>query len=144
VSISTLDRPPVVSQPFPDVVDRMIHGTISGPLSVECIVDGVGNVQSNLLETSNEFFLQLSLPGVDEDALRIQCEGRLVTVTGRFRIPTFDEAAAVWQSIVGGEFCEVFRLPWPVDCTVTTAHFDRGILTVSLAKAASFEFGPLD
>jgi HSP20 family molecular chaperone IbpA len=144
MSVAVLDNPPAVAEQFPDVVDRIVNGTIAHSFSVDCIVDGVGNVHSNLLENATEFILQLSLPGVDYGHLRVEACGRQVVVSGQFRIPAIDEAAWVWQSIVGGEFCEVFRLPGAVDGAMTTTYFDRGILTIHLTKANSIELGPRD
>jgi HSP20 family molecular chaperone IbpA len=137
VSVTTLRYLPIRSDHLPKAIDNLIGDGTVGPVSVECIVDGSGKMESNLLETWDTYFLQLSVPGVDQDRLHIEVVDRQVMVSGSYRVPAIDEAASIWEHIASGRFYEVFRLPGPADGESTRAEYDRGILTVTLPKVVS-------
>lgn len=91
-------------------------------------------LKSNLLETWQSFWLQIAVPGIDVETLRVQAIGRRVYLAGRFKAQVIDTATYVRQELPIGEMTEVFELPDDVDGQRAEAHVDGGVLTVRLPK----------
>ena len=87
----------------------------------------------DLEETDDAFVLELDLPGVARDNVRVDATGRRVAVQGR-RMEK-ERTGMVWHSTrPAGTFAFEVILPMPVDDSAVTATLVDGVLTVRIPK----------
>jgi HSP20 family protein len=91
-------------------------------------------IASNLAETWDAYSLQVALPGVAVDALRVQAVARKVMVAGKFETQAVETATYLRRELPCGEFAEVFELPGEIDGSQAEAQLSDGILTIRLPK----------
>jgi HSP20 family protein len=120
---------------LPDMIDQLFRESFVLPNRFERFFDGrkIAGL-SNLLETDNAFVVQLVLPGVDPEKIEIQVVQQQLTIKATCFIPPVDKAVYVWHGLVTEEFSEVFTLPMEVVGDKAEAHYDKGILTITLPK----------
>jgi HSP20 family protein len=90
----------------------------------------------NLWEDSNNFYLEAELPGMQLDKVEIYVtEGNQLTIQGE-RQPE-QVADGIWhrQERGFGRFSRVIALPAAVNPDKVEAHFEQGILAITLPKA---------
>jgi len=92
---------------------------------------------ADMTETASAVEITVELPGVSEDDFEIQLFEDALVVTGQRRIPSSEEAAVYHTaSIRQGPFQVELPLPAAVDAERVKAHYDRGLLRVTLPKRA--------
>lgn len=81
--------------------------------------------------------LKLEVPGVNEEDLDIQVENNTLTIKGK-RSFEKEEKEENFHRIERryGSFLRTFRLPNTVDSETIEAHYDKGVLSVTLGKKA--------
>jgi HSP20 family protein len=91
----------------------------------------------DIYEDEHNLVLKLEVPGVNEENLDIQVENNTLTVKGE-RTFEKDEKEENFHRIERryGSFFRTFRLPNTVDSEKIEAHYDKGLLKISLAKKA--------
>ncbi|MBC6990826.1 Hsp20/alpha crystallin family protein [Hymenobacter sp. BT491] len=90
--------------------------------------------QADVLESAQGFELQLAVPGVAKEDVKIDFqEGRLV-ISGERKASAADENAPKFRRVetAYGTFTRSFRLPETVDVSAINAELTDGILRVSL------------
>jgi len=89
-------------------------------------------------ETAATVEIIVDLAGVDEDDFEVQLFEDAVVLEGRRQLPTCQEGA-VYQTagIRQGPFQVELPLPAPVDPERVEAHYDRGLLRITLPKRGS-------
>jgi len=90
---------------------------------------------TDLYETATTVEMIVDLAGVHEDDFEIQLFEDVLVVDGQRRIPTGD--GDVVYHAVGvrkGPFRVEIALPAPVDAERVEAHYDRGVLRITLPK----------
>ena len=115
------------------------YPTIMGPLQ------GIGqhiaeffSPQSDATATEAQYEINMELPGVLEDDIRIVADGAHLTVRGEKRIERKEEGKAYFFSERSfGTFQRSFRLPPDVEADRITAAFKDGILTIRAPKIAA-------
>lgn len=92
----------------------------------------------DVLEGENDYRIQLALPGVRPEDVQITVEQSVVTVSGELhqQIPE-SGARYLHQEQVGGHFTRSIALPGMVDADQTSAHYEHGIMTITLPKHAA-------
>ena len=92
----------------------------------------------DLVETSGEYRLYLSVPGMIEDDLAIDVDGRHLTIRGERR-PPYDPGCrdAAMQEWRYGFFTRQFELPTSIEVETLRAVYDAGVLTVVVTKINS-------
>jgi HSP20 family protein len=95
-----------------------------------------GDIPSNLLESWESLWLQVSLPGIEVDSLQIEAVARQLRLRGKRRLPAIEGASTVWHETPAGDFSQVYALPEEVDGDKAEAHYHHGILTVRIPKVA--------
>lgn len=98
--------------------------------------NGKGHLPTNLIESWSSYFLQLMVPAIDVDSLRIQVVARHLTVSGKYSIPVIESGSFVRRQLPTGSFAETFELPEEINADKTVARYDRGVLTIELPKVA--------
>ncbi|QFU16930.1 Hsp20/alpha crystallin family protein [Microvirga thermotolerans] len=104
---------------------------------------GVGNfvnASMNVSETEKEIRITAELPGVTEQDIDVSLDDDVLTIRGEKKFERSDEKENfhfVERSY--GTFQRSVRLPFPVDPEQVRAHFENGVLTVTLPKTAQQE-----
>jgi len=91
----------------------------------------------DVYEDENNITLKIEVPGVDEKDIDVSIENNTLTVRGQRRFEK-DEKEENFQRVerMYGSFTRSFTLPNTADLEQVTAHYDKGVLKVRLAKRA--------
>ena len=89
----------------------------------------------DVYEDEHNLVVKLEIPGVNEDDLDVQVENNTLTVKGERKFEK-EEKEQNFHRIERryGSFTRTFRLPNTVDGESADANYDKGILSISLAK----------
>jgi HSP20 family protein len=91
----------------------------------------------DVYEDEHSLILKLDIPGVNEEDLDVQLENNTLTVKGERKFEK-EEREDNFHRIERryGTFTRTFRVPSTVDPERVDAHFDKGVLKLTLAKKA--------
>ena len=108
----------------PEVPDDSLTTTTFAPL-----VD--------IYEDEHNITLKLEVPGIDEKDIDVSVENSTLTVHGERKIEK-EEKEENFRRVERqyGRFTRSFTLPSSVDPGQVTAHYDKGVLKIKLAKKA--------
>jgi HSP20 family protein len=101
---------------------------------------GVGPVPSawtpslSVWEAEKELVFCLDLPGVTRDAVTVQIEGNLLTVSGERPMPSYDGARLRWSERPLGAFRRVVQLPPVARNAAPTAQVRDGLLEIRIPR----------
>lgn len=112
-------------------IDRLFDS-----LWTEAPVDGNAWVPAmDVEETADELRFTFEVPGLDPEDLEISVERDALVVSGEKRRQSSKENGGYRVSERQyGRFVRSFRLPGEFDPDRVTAHFDQGVLTITLPK----------
>jgi HSP20 family protein len=88
----------------------------------------------DLSETPQHFVLRTDLPGLDREAVSIELEDRVLTISGERRPPEESKAAVRRAERAFGPFSRAVTLPEGVDPELVSASFANGVLEVRIPK----------
>lgn len=90
-------------------------------------------------ETEHEFVVTLDLPGIAADKVEISFERNTLTVSGvresTVKTPEKGELRIFFAERAAGSFSRSLRFPQYVEGDKISAHFDKGVLTITVPKA---------
>jgi HSP20 family protein len=91
----------------------------------------------DIYEDEHNITLKLEVPGIDEKDIDVRIENTTLTVHGERKIEK-EEKEENFRRVERqyGEFTRSFTLPSSVDAGQVTAHYDKGVLKINLAKKA--------
>jgi HSP20 family protein len=91
----------------------------------------------DIYEDEHNITLKLEVPGIDEKDIDVSVENSTLTVHGERKIEK-EEKEENFRRIERqyGSFTRSFTLPSSVDSGQVSAHYDKGILKIKLAKKA--------
>src|SRR2546428_13292545 len=91
----------------------------------------------DIYEDEHNIILKLEVPGIDEKDIDVRIEGNTLTVHGERKIEK-EEKEENFRRVERqyGSFTRSFTLPSSVDTGQVNAHYDNGVLKISLAKKA--------
>jgi HSP20 family protein len=91
----------------------------------------------DIYEDEHNIVLKLEVPGIDEKDIDVRIENTTLTVHGERKIEK-EEKEENFRRVERqyGEFTRSFTLPSSVDTGQVTAHYDKGVLKINLAKKA--------
>lgn len=91
----------------------------------------------DISETASEYLIEVELPGVRREDVRVAVDDGVLSVQGH-REPPPDAAARRFhrRERPGGQFARSFALPENADIERIDARFEEGVLVVSVAKLA--------
>ena len=91
----------------------------------------------DIYEDEHNIALKLEVPGIDEKDIDVRIEGNTLTVHGERKIEK-EEKEENFRRIERqyGSFTRSFTLPSSVDPGQVSAHYDKGVLKLNLAKKA--------
>jgi len=84
--------------------------------------------------TDNEIVVTASIPGANPDDVEITVEGDSLTIRGHIE-PRLENVNYIFAERFHGEFSRTLQLNVPVDVDNIEAHFENGVLTLTLPKA---------
>jgi HSP20 family protein len=90
----------------------------------------------DVYETENEFVIRASLPGVKPEDVQITVQGDTVTIRGESKAEE-ERKGEQWhlRERRFGAFQRSVSLPTPVNADKAQAHFENGVLTLTLPKS---------
>jgi len=91
----------------------------------------------DIYEDEHNITLKMEVPGIDEKDIDVRVENATLTVHGERKIEK-EEKEENFRRVERqyGEFTRSFTLPSSVDLGQVTAHYDKGVLKINLAKKA--------
>src|SRR5512140_3722558 len=91
----------------------------------------------DVYEDEHNVTLKIEVPGIDEKDIDVRIENNTLTVHGERKFEK-EEKEENYRRVERqyGSFTRSFTLPSSVDTGQVSAHYDRGVLKVSLAKKA--------
>lgn len=91
----------------------------------------------DVYEDEHNITLKIEVPGIDEKEIDVSIENNTLTVRGQRRFEK-DEKEENFQRVerMYGSFTRSFTVPNTVDLEQVSAHYDKGVLKVHLAKRA--------
>jgi len=91
----------------------------------------------NVWASDTDLTVQIEVPGVDHEKLDISVLGDTLTIAGAQELANAREGSELLHcERSGGEFSRTIRLPFEVASQEIEATYDRGILEITLPKAA--------
>lgn len=119
---------------FPRSIDELFD-VFDGRSSREAAARG-WSPAADVVETAEGFEVTLELPGVDADGVEVTLDKRTLRIAGDKAGRELAEGAkAHLTEVVRGAFERRFTFAVPVDEEGVSAHFDAGVLTVTVKKA---------
>ena len=91
----------------------------------------------DIYEDEHNITLKLEVPGIDEKDIDVRIENNTLTVHGERKIEK-EEKEENFRRVERqyGSFTRSFTLPSSVDSGQVSAHYDKGVLKINLAKKA--------
>lgn len=92
----------------------------------------------DIYETENEIVITADLPGMEQDDVKVELTGDVLTLTGE-RTHESEQKKEGYHRVerAYGRFQRSFTLGTQVNSEAITASFDKGVLTVKLPKSES-------
>lgn len=124
--------------PFNEVVslreamDRLFEDSIISPRAGFV---GTRGLAANLYETAEGFTLQVPMPGVHPEDVEITAQQDTLSLKWQTKVQVPEGATVHWSSFQSGQYQQSFTLPAPINSERAEAHYDGGILTLTLPKA---------
>jgi|FLYN01.1.fsa_nt_gi HSP20 family protein len=87
-------------------------------------------------ESSNDYTVVTSMPGVKPDDIHVRLDNDVLTISGEVKQSSGNRRALI-QERYYGRFSRSIRLPESVDSKNAEAVYNNGVLTLTLPKAAS-------
>src|SRR5579863_32955 len=91
----------------------------------------------DIYEDEHSITLKLEVPGIDENDIDVRIENNILTLHGERKIEKEEkEENFLRVERQYGSFTRSFTLPSSVDAGQVSAHYDKGVLKINLAKKA--------
>lgn len=114
---------------FDDTFDRFFGSSGTAPAALR-------SPALDVAETDSGYTVELDLPGVGRDQIKVTIDGRQVSVSAQAqREETRKEGERViHRERSASSFVRSFTLPEPIDQEASSAKLDNGVLTLELTK----------
>jgi len=116
-------------------IDRILENRMGGvdDTSAGAVADWTPAV--DIREEDNRFVLEADIPGIKPEDIEITMEDGVLTLRGQREIRARDDANGYRRiERVSGSFYRRFTLPDTADSEAIEAHFNHGVLEVSIPK----------
>jgi HSP20 family protein len=89
----------------------------------------------DLVETDGQYVLRADLPGLSDENVNIALEDNVLTISGERKAEHEQQQQGYYRlERASGSFSRSLTLPEGVDPDGVRAHFDRGVLEISIPK----------
>ena len=106
-------------------MERMMHGPTRSMMPQRITMQSSSRM--NLQETDEALIVTIAAPGMSEEDFKIEVLENRLHVSGEQKQENKNMVSA-------SSFTQVFGLPVPVKADGTVAHYDAGILTITMPK----------
>ncbi|HLI05948.1 MAG TPA: Hsp20/alpha crystallin family protein [Ktedonobacteraceae bacterium] len=115
-----------------EAMDRLFEDSFISPRGWSTIGRGM---PANLYETADGYTLQLPMPGVKPEDVEITVQQDTLNLKWETKVQFPEGATVHWNGFQGGQYQQSFTLPSPINPDRVEAHYNDGVLTLSLPKA---------
>jgi len=121
-------------------IDRLFDPFLTAPLFPELMAKGFEGTWMptlDLIENEHAFVVRLEVPGMPKENLDVRLTGEVLTIAGhREAVKEVPGETYLYREREVGKFTRTVRLPAPVAEAKIEAHYNDGVLVVTLPKAA--------
>jgi HSP20 family protein len=89
----------------------------------------------NLYETDKGYVASIAAPGLNQDQFNIRFENGVLTISAEIPKQEIENARVLVQEHASGRYSRSIALPQSVDVDQAEAHYENGILLLTLPKA---------
>ncbi|MBK7090436.1 MAG: Hsp20/alpha crystallin family protein [bacterium] len=115
-------------------IDRMFNEIFNGGSVVESEVGWVP--RADVHETDETFLIQLDVPGIDKNDIKVKFEDNTLIVSGERKYENKEEDKNYRHvERIYGTFTRTLKLPKDVDAQKIAANYKNGVLEITLPKA---------
>ena len=120
-----------------DRMNRILRESFSPESSDAALTTSNFAPPVDVYEDEHNITLNIEVPGIDEKDINVSIENNTLTVHGERRFEK-DEKEENFHRVerMYGSFTRSFTLPNTVDPEQVTAHYEKGVLKIRLAKKA--------
>jgi len=120
-----------------DRINRIVRESFSPERSDEVLTTSNFAPPVDVYEDEHHISLKIEVPGIDEKDINVSIENNTLTVRGERRFEK-DEKEENFHRVerMYGSFTRSFTLPNTVDPEQVSAHYEKGVLKIGLAKKA--------
>lgn len=119
-----------------DLFDNAFKSIFDSPFFNSEIADTTSfRPRTRITENKDNFFINLEMPGIPKENVKIEVENNLLSVKGEKKAEhKTEDTNLVMNEIVYGEFCRTFNLSKDIKVDDIQAEFKDGLLIVTLPK----------
>ena len=123
--------------PMEDRLTRLFRGSFNPERPEEALTTTSLAPPVDIYEDEHKITLKIEVPGIDEKDIDVRIEGNTLTVQGERKLEK-EEKEENFRRVERqyGSFTRSFTLPSSVDTGQVSAHYDKGVLKINLAKKA--------
>lgn len=89
----------------------------------------------DIYEKGGVFYVKASVPGIAPEDLDVSIDNNVLTISGETKFESETEEARVFRREVSyGSFTRSIKLPEGLDLEKVDAHFENGLVTISIPK----------
>jgi HSP20 family protein len=120
-----------------DRINRIFRESFSPERPDEALTTSNFAPPVDVYEDEHHISLKIEVPGIDEKDINVSIENNTLTVRGERRFEK-DEKEENFHRVerMYGSFTRSFTLPNTVDPEQVSAHYEKGVLKIRLAKKA--------
>jgi len=96
--------------------------------------DGVWLLPMDAYVTNDAIVIKADVPGLKADDLSVTLEGETLTIRGEIKAES-DQQKFLLRERPIGRFERILTINTPIDSAKVEAHFENGVLTLTLPKA---------
>ncbi len=136
MAITRYDPFTTTSMTLREMMDRMFEDPFFAPRWFSAADGAVRALPINMYETPDELVVQAYLPGCKPGDVQMSVEQNVLTI--KARRPSPEESSNykwIHEELWTGEAARTVTLPTIVQEEKAEAHFDGGVLTITLPKA---------
>lgn len=89
----------------------------------------------DIIETEQQLEVTADMPGVDQDSVSVDLEGKVLTIRGKYRLEAPEGYSLVYQEYRSGSYERAFTVGEQIDREKIEATVRNGVLRLVLPKA---------
>lgn len=132
-------RPFSLDEQFGRLVENMFEDFLTPYASAGARDGGAANPRLNIVETDKTFQIEVEMPGVEKQDIKVAIDNRTVTIEGEAKRETAQKEGGnvVYAERSMRRYARSFTLPTEVEDAGAQARLENGILLLTLPKKAS-------
>ena len=121
---------------FDDFFKDFAPGFFIKPLHGEAL-PSAGQIRMDVKETPESYSLEAEIPGVPKEAIHVKVDGSTVTVQAEVKQSSSESGESCLRSErYYGAVSRSVTLPFPINSQQAKAHYEHGVLTLTLPKSS--------